>query len=163
MDYSKAYADTALRGVHTRRSSRGSGFTLVELLLVVSLLTALAGGAAFVAFGFKASTDLRLSVTIIEQAVQSARFYAFSGRAGDPWGIKVLSDEVVVFRGTTYADRTLGQDEVVPFPSTLSLSGIDEVTFSQFSGLPNITGSIGLQNSAGTEGLVLNEQGIITD
>jgi prepilin-type N-terminal cleavage/methylation domain-containing protein len=143
------------------RATQNAGFTLFELLLTISLLAALTGGVAFATNEFRESHDLRLATTIVEHSVRSAKLYAHSGKNDAAWGVKILPDGATVFRGDSYAGRIASADESIPFPSSITISGIEELVFSRLSDTPNPVGSIMLTNASGNTVLTVNTHGIV--
>jgi prepilin-type N-terminal cleavage/methylation domain-containing protein len=114
--------------------SNAHGFTLVEMLLSVSIITLLVG----------------ISVPV---------YASFVGRT---WGVSVLSDRAVVIKGTTYATRDAAFDETIPFGGGVT-STANEITFAKLSGTPTTTGGVTVtQNSTNdTRTVNINAKGTV--
>jgi Tfp pilus assembly protein FimT len=144
-----------------RQIQRTGGFTLFELLLTISLLAALAGGIAFATNEFRSAHDLRLASSIVEHSVRNAKLYAHSGRNNDSWGVKILPSGATLFQGNSYTSRTQSTDESILFPSSVDISGIEEIVFNRISETPSSSGTITLSNTSGNTTLTVNTHGII--
>ncbi len=110
------------------------GFTITEILVVMSILTVLAG------LGFSSATALRNVIAErgarqVESLFLTAAGRAKSGVGGTAWGIYLHYDastrkasQATVYSGATYASRDASKDAVFPLDGTLrfttvSLSG----------------------------------------
>ena len=52
------------------------------------------------------------------------------------------AEEGILFEGETFASRTLSSDELFPLPSSVTVSGLLEVTYSRVDGIPSAEGDI---------------------
>lgn len=136
------------------------GFTMLEVLVVVSILATLFG------LGFSASNTLKNVIAArgarqVESLLLTAAGKARSGVGGTSWGLYVFYDPATrkaagatIFSGTSYATRDATQDMVFPLDASLRLrtvllsgggasAGNDhEVVFSAFSGATTQYGSL---------------------
>lgn len=136
------------------------GFTMLEVLVVVSLMTALFG------VGFSASGTLKNVIAArgarqVESLLLTAAGKARSGVGGSSWGLYVFYDpttrkaeSATIFSGASYAARDAAKDMVFPLDGSLRLrtvllsgsgasAGNDhEVVFSAFSGTTAQYGSL---------------------
>lgn len=136
---------TAL-GVHPVKGM--SGFTLIEMLLSVAIISILVTISLPVYNTFAVRNDLDLAGQQLVGALRRAQMYARGMDDDSAWSVRIESTAVTLFKGTTFATRDTGYDEATSLPGTITVSGLSEVQFSKFSATPNTTGSITLTSSA---------------
>jgi len=153
----------ALRNFRWPRKNQ-SGFTLLEILLVVGLLVAVAGLSVPIYQSFQVTNDLDIAVNTIAQSSRRAQILAQSGEGDKNWGIYMDSSIIVVFRGDAYAGRPQVDqdlDEEFDVPATITIPQ-SEVVFSKISGDPNTTIAITVTASNGnTREVSINEVGMV--
>lgn len=142
--------------------SNAHGFTLVEMLLSVSIITLLVGISVPVYASFVGRNDLDLARQGIVESLRRAQTYARAVEGDSTWGVSVLSDRAVVFKGTTYATRDAAFDETIPFGGGVT-STANEITFAKLSGTPTMTGGVTVtQNSTNdTRTVNINAKGTV--
>lgn len=141
--------------------SNQQGFTLLEMLLSVSILTLLVGIASPIYGAFVNRNDLDLTAQSIAQQLRRAQTYARSVSYDDQWGVSVQSSQAVLYRGTSYAARTTAFDESTTI-SNITMSGLTEVNFAKLSATPNTTGTITLTASTGdVRTITINAKGMV--
>ena len=138
------------------------GFTLIEVLLSVAILTLLTGLSLPVYETFVRRNDLDLTTQSIVASVRRAESYARGVNGDSTWGIEFLSSGVTLFQGATYASRNSAFDETIPLPNSLSISGTTEVVFSKLSAAPSTTGSVTLSGTTNdTRTITINAKGMV--
>ena len=151
-----------------RTSRRGEGFTLIEVLLVLAVISMIVGATLFFDVNGYRGDSFRAERNNLVVALQSARADALNnvnqhkhGVAINPAGYKGY----VIFEGDTYAssDVTSRKDIPASYPVTLDVSSPSEVVFSQLSGNANMSGELilldTLRNASTT--IVINYEGKI--
>lgn len=142
---------------------KSGGFTLLEVLLSVALLGLIAALSAPMYLSFQNRNDLDIAVSTSAQSLRRAQMLAQASTDDDAWGVKLESPNLIIFRGTSFAARDTNFDEVYPLSSTLVFSGVTEIVFTKFSGLPTApsVGTIILTNiNNETRNIVINDQGM---
>lgn len=125
-----------------------SGFTLIEVLLSLALVSLIAGILVPAYHLLQARNDIDMATTIISQTLYRAQTLSRSVAGDSAWGVYVEQGRVVLFSGASYVTRDETFDEEFRISPALSLSGLQEFTYEKFSGLPL---------SSGTTTLTLNE------
>lgn len=138
------------------------GFTLLELLLAVAIIVGLGFLSAPVYIQYQTNNDLLLARDIAAQSFRRAQLYAQGSKGDSGWGVYVGSGLLTVFRGSSYATRDTGFDEVYDISSALSVSGDTEVIFDSVTGETASGGLITFTspyNQSAT--VVFNEKGAV--
>lgn len=139
------------------------GFTLIEVLLSVAIISILVGIAMPVYSGFAQRNELDTTTQTLGQALRRAETYARSGKSDGPWGVAVSTSTFTVFQGATYASRNTALDEAVTVPGSITLAGTSEIIFARLSGIPASTASITLNsNTNTTRGVSVNAKGMVS-
>lgn len=128
-----------------------TGFTLMEILLVVALMGVLAGASMPVYRFFQQKNDLDIAAMAVAQTLRKAKVYAEGSNSDSAWGAKILSGNIVMFKGNTYASRDTAFDESFEISPAVAFSGQSETVFSGVPSVPNASGTLVLssaQNSA---------------
>lgn len=138
------------------------GFTMVELLLSVAILTALTGLSLPLYESFNRRNDLDLTTHSVAAAIRRAEAYSRGARGDSAWGVEFLSTGITLFKGTTYSSRDTSFDETLSLPGSVTASGLTELTFTKLSGQPNTTGSLTLQSTTNTSRTItVNVEGMV--
>jgi Tfp pilus assembly protein FimT len=142
------------------RSRRGIG--LIEVLLVIALML-LSAGVGIPAFSsLQRQNDADLASETIVQTLRRAQLNAGSVLNDSPWGVYIGQGTITLFEGSSYAARVPSSDEVFEIPTTVSLSGLNEVVFAGIMVKTTNTGAIVI-NSPGSASrtIEINEFGML--
>ncbi len=161
--------------VFTNKKIAAAGFTLIEMLIVIGIMTSLGGVALVVsmnnyhAYAFRAERDTLVSL------LQKARSQSMSNLClgasmscmnGRPHGVYISAGQYTVFQGQTYAARDSAIDEIYLMRGVdvMTRSGsLTEVVFAQLSGDVALPGYITFLNSDGhVSTTTITSQGAIT-
>lgn len=121
--------------------SNQQGFTLIEMLLSVSIITLLVGISVPVYATFIGRNDLEVTRQGIVESLRRAQTYARAVEGDSTWGVAVVSGKAVLFKGASYAARDTAFDENITINSSITTSGLSEVVFTKLSGAPSATGT----------------------
>jgi type II secretory pathway pseudopilin PulG len=140
---------------------RQRGFTLLEALLSVGLVSIVVGISLPVYQGFQSRTDLEIAT----QSVARANY------EDSQWGIEVIPGTgAVLFKGNSYATRDTVFDQPISVPSTIALtiggamSPGNETVFARITGTPSNTGTVTLTFTRGNDvrTVTLNAAGTVS-
>lgn len=142
---------------------RSHGFTLLEVLLSVTILTMLTGISLPILASVNNRNDLDIMTQNIAMQLRRAQSYAKGMKQDSQWGVRVQSGSTTLFKGTSYAARDTGYDEQTTLPETIVPSGLGETVFAKLSGAPSTTGTITLtlQTNNETRTVTLNAKGMV--
>jgi len=139
------------------------GFTLVELLLSVVIISMLVGASLPVYESFARRNDLDLTAQNLAQTIRRAETYARAVNGDSAWGIEVQTSTITLFQGTVFASRNTAYDEAIAIPASIVPSGLAEIQFTKFSATPNTTGAITLTSTTNDARTVtINAKGVVT-
>lgn len=139
------------------------GFTLLELLLSVAAIGIIAGLSIPFFYGFQTSHDLDIAAQSVAMSLRRAQVLS-QGMDGDsPWGVRVATTSVTLFRGSSFAARNALFDESFSRPETIAASGTVEFVFERFNGLPVSTGTTTLTAQSGQRrDIAVNARGMVS-
>ena len=79
------------------------------------------------------------------------------------WGVHIAFGFMALFKGAGYAVRDSSFDEVLEIPASVKPSGVQEVVFERFTGLPQTLGVITLASYVNeTREIVINAKGMVS-
>jgi len=144
-----------------------SGFTAIELLLTLGIITVSVGLSIPMYRQYLIRNDLEIARQNVAQGIQRAKFLSQVSMNDSGWGFSTdaLPGRGVLFMGDNYATRDTDFDEMYTLPSTIEVTGLTEVGFSKIDGLPDQTGIITLRALNGEERTIsvnLGEEGNVS-
>lgn len=138
------------------------GFTLLEVLLSLALISLIIGMGAPLYQSFQVRNDLHVSVVTLANALRRAETLARGGDGDTSWGVHIESGAITVFRGASFSVRDAAYDETFTVPTSISPSGMLEFVFSRFTGFPSASGTTTLTSSIGeTRTVTVNTKGMV--
>ncbi len=142
---------------------RKDGFTLIEVLLALALITILLGFSAPMYQAFQTKQHLLSAAEMTAQALRRAQALAEASDGDASWGVSTASGNVVLYQGASYAARDASYDETYELPDSVVASGLSEIVFTRFTGLPTTIGSMTFTSSSNeSRSISINEQGIVS-
>ena len=132
------------------------GYTLVELLIAVAVLTVILIISATTFYNLTKKSDLDASRDNIISVLNIARNKALASEGAKQYGVyfdtSTSPDKYILFQGPNYAGRDVSFDEVCDLVSSIEISNIsfngngDEVVFKRLDGSTDNYGSITIQS-----------------
>ncbi len=146
----------------SRFSNNKLGFTLLELLLTIGLMGALAGISLPIYRNLMKKNDLDIAATTVALSLRRAQLLSQAVDGDTTWGVKIQSGSIVVFKGTTYAARDTAYDESFDLQSSISPSGTTEYVFSKFSGNLSATATATLSSESDSRNITVTTKGRVS-
>lgn len=138
------------------------GFTLLEIVLTVSIIGALMALAIPVYQSFQVKNDLDIAAQTMAQSLRRAQVLAQAVEGDASWGVQASLGSIVLFKGANFATRAINFDETFEVPGSITPSGLLEVVFAKFSGLPQNTGTTTLTTVTNeTKTITINAKGTV--
>ena len=145
---------------------REKGMTMIELLIIIVLVSALVAISVPIYSNLRVSSKLNESTNLLIQTLRTAKERSSARLNNIEHGIKLETNYYTIYYGTSYTTRTQDYDRDITLTGidlswTLSGTGDnDDINFSKGLGIPNKTGSITLTDVAGnTKNITINEIG----
>ncbi len=140
-----------------------AGFTILEVMLAIALITVIAGIGIPVYQTFQVKNDLDVTVNIWTQTIARAEVLSQGVDGDTTWGVKVQSGNIILFKGASFATRDVDFDESFDVPTSITASGLTEIVFNKFSGFPQSTGTTTFDSTIGESRTVtINSKGTLT-
>lgn len=137
------------------------GFSLLEVLLSVAIISFLAGLSMPIYAGFHTRNSMDLAAQSIAQALRRAEAYSQAVKGDSQWGVRVASGTATLYKGSSYALRDTAYDENITIPGNVAVSGLSEVVFTKLSGAPSTTGTVTLSTTNQTRNISINAKGMV--
>jgi prepilin-type N-terminal cleavage/methylation domain-containing protein len=152
-----------------RHSDTSRGFTLIEVLTVMTMLTLIAGLALVMNFddyrSFLFRDERNLLVTVLQKARSQALSNVCLGTSctdGQMHGVHIASGRYTIFQGATYnpADAT---NQVITGNAAMTITPTtQDVVFAQLSGRVVSDWSVSIQDPSGHTAIIgVNKEGRI--
>lgn len=143
---------------------KNSGFTLVEILVVLAIVGVIFLAGAFVDLNSLHREILTTEQTILVSLLESARNRAMNNLEHSKHGIHIDEDFFVLFVGSDYTPED-NLNEKTKRNKNISITtvpeNINEVIFDQISGDPNILVDFYLNDGIRTKSIKVKEGGLI--
>ena len=140
------------------------GFTIIEVLLSVSILAFLSLGSITVFQSFQRTNDLNVTINLLSHTLRRAQGLAQASDGDSTWGVALQTQTITLFKGGSYATRDSNFDELLDVAAGITMSGLSEVVFSKVSGDPQATGTTTLQIAElnETRAVNINAKGMVS-
>lgn len=146
-----------------RHSSTSKGFTLIEVIITVGILSLIVGIGFFNLTGFKSKHSFDLDAENITASIRNAHNRALLGEGGVSWGMRFVSTSsggsYEIFSGTEYASSTVISKDNLSIASRLTNppSGFSKtIIFTPITGMPGGGDSIVLKRTSGSDVYVIS-------
>lgn len=143
---------------------RARGFTLIEVLLSVSIISILIGLSLPIYGAYNNRNNLDLTSQGIAEMMRRAMTYSRGARMDDSWGVHVETGSATLFKGVTYATRDTTYDELTSIPSSFVVAGVVDISFAKMTGLPSTTGvtTITIPGVSESRSVTINAEGMVS-
>lgn len=139
----------------------GSGFTIVELLVVVAIFVLLLSATGPIYRRVQDKQQSAADSASIVQVLRRAQQLAATASKDSGWGVKIAVQKATIFSGSNYAGRNPAYDEAIKYYSVSGVAGTSEYVFNKLTGSPVATGTTTLTTRWGTENIIVNAKGMV--
>lgn len=137
------------------------GFTLVEVIITLTILGIILGFTAPVAWSFFQRVELSSEIKNHIAYLKLARSYAMANYNQAPHGVFIATTSTTVFQGVSYAARNAGRDLLFPRSRIVTATSTAyEIIFSPLSGTTT-PATTTISNIYGSREIVINSEGKI--
>ncbi|MBI2484163.1 prepilin-type N-terminal cleavage/methylation domain-containing protein [Candidatus Uhrbacteria bacterium] len=162
------------REASSARIEQSRGFTLVELVIVLSIFLLLTVGSFSLFRNLQVSTNLNEQSAALIHALRAAQAQSLYGKGDNDHGIFFTAapdgeEQIVSYEGPSHAARVPGSEVIYLFPSSIALSrqlstSTPEIVFARNTGAPSATGTITLDlDGVGSRTISLNRLGTVEE
>lgn len=145
------------------------GFTLIEVLIVVAIAVILFSVAVTPFFGLNSRQALLKESSNVVAILEHSRSMTLSSKGGEPHGVHLESDRVVLFTGDAYVlddpdNISIRLNSLVSISNVSLTGGATDVVFELQTGETNVSGSVTLSlvaSSTQAKTININSTGII--
>lgn len=142
--------------------NKQTGFTLLELLLVVAMIGLIAMFSVSLGSGFIWRTDLSSAQSSLVASLRRAQVLARSQADDIDWGVHIENNQLTIFQGNNFPSRNVSQDEEYNLGSVV-VSAPTEVIYHKFSGAPYENSyTISLASNGEISVININSEGMIS-
>ncbi|HEX9008081.1 MAG TPA: prepilin-type N-terminal cleavage/methylation domain-containing protein [Patescibacteria group bacterium] len=137
------------------------GFTIIELIIVVSLVGILTGVATPFLSAFILRDNWHVASDRIVSELRKAQAYAMDGKTvagSNVWGVCMIGNTFRLFNGNCNSPN---QNEDYLIPNGVSITGLTTLTFGNLRGEPSTTSFLNISTNLGTTTITLNAAGMI--
>jgi prepilin-type N-terminal cleavage/methylation domain-containing protein len=170
--FTQHYSSNKKKGFTQHYSSNkksSAGFTLVELLIVITISLIVLAVAVPIYGNLQGSAQINDVTSGITQAVRTARERSINRLDNSSHGvyidIAVGDDSYILYQGDSYATRDSSYDRSTPLDSVITLSTTltaNDINFSKGLGVPNNSGTITITHDVnGSETITINSIGSV--
>lgn len=162
MVYQTKYNNKYLvNGSRINDARANGGFSLLELLIVISIFAIFASMTTSTYYSMRSNTNLELATGSLVEAVRFAESSAQSGKGDSKWGVKILANQIVIFKGDSYVGRFVASDTIFDLSNGIITSGLSEIVFDKITGGTTMVGTVVLSNGTDSKSIVINEKGTV--
>lgn len=136
-----------------------SAFTLIETLLSISILVILLSLPISLSFLSINSFDLNSDYILAKSVLTKARSQAINNLSDSEYGVKINSNNIILFKGASFSTRDTNFDDTYDFKS--SLTGTGEIVFLHNTGFIINDASITITNGSNNKNIVINTKGSV--
>jgi len=137
--------------------------TLVEVMLAIAVLVIIMGVSAPIYGSLQTKSDVEMATNQLIQSLRRAQILARASKGDSNWGVKIETGAITTYQGTSFSTRNPNSDERTAISPLTLISGLDEINFSKFSGLPAQSGAITLTlDNRETKTININAKGTIS-
>ncbi len=138
----------------------GEGFTLIEIIVTLSIAAVIFTLATFVSMDLYRGNSLDGQRDMLVGILQRARGQAMNNINQSPHGVHMSGNGYTLFQGLDWQDRLSVLDINFP-PDAASFFGISDVVFNQLSGSSGTVGDIVISQNNKQLTVSINSQGQI--
>ncbi len=134
--------------------SKEKGFTLIETVIVLGVITIAAGTLMFVDLTSYNASQFQSATNNLISVLQTARASSLNNVDQSAHGVAIFPSDhptsYVIFEGPSYASRIIAKDEIIDSDYSIDFGNISlkEIVFDQLSGNVQQNGNINLVDRA---------------
>lgn len=140
---------------------KSAGFTLLEMLLVITIITILMAVSVPLYASLSNRNQLQVSTSLLAQDLYQAQANSRAELNNSAWGVAINGQTITLFQGNSYASRSTAQDVNYVVPTAIQMSGNSQIVYSRLYGLPTATANFSLSGAGQTMPMAVNSKGMV--
>src|SRR3990167_9386819 len=141
-------------------AKQNHGFTLMEVLLVVAIISILTMVSAPVVLTLQRTNELDVAANTLAQYLYQAQGYSREEAHDCSWGVTIHAQDLTLFCGNSYVTRNPNFDNSYEIPANVKVGQNQEIIYDKLTGHPQTTGSYELSVSRQTSTVSVNSKGM---
>jgi prepilin-type N-terminal cleavage/methylation domain-containing protein len=137
------------------------GFTLTEILVVIGIFALLSILLVPLGLNYYQREVLNKTDDQLVWVLKEARDNALNQNGGSSFGVYIAAHSFTLFRGISFSQRVAADDLNYSFPSSIAVTGLQEIVFLPNNGTTSTIGKISLSNGQYQRDILINELGVI--
>lgn len=139
------------------------GFTLIEVLLTISLV-AIAAMMSSIFYGrFIFSQSIMVVSDQLEGSLREAQAYSMAGKDNVQWGVAIEAQNIILFQGDSFATRDREMDTVSTIDHGVTVAASSETVFARMTGVPDTQTVFVISDGHETKTYTLGASGALTE
>lgn len=143
------------------QARHAKGFSLVETLLIMSLVGIILAASIPAYQKIQTENDLTIAFSTLTQALRLAQLKAQAVEQDSGWGIHGEPGIITIFKGASFATREQTLDETYQINKKINIAAPTDFFFLPFSGRPQTPGAWQISNSSQTRSISVNQLGTL--
>lgn len=135
---------------------------MLEVTLSISILVLIFGMSMPMYRIFMIRNDLDIATMTVVQDLRRAQTLSQITDGDSEWGVHIGIGSILIYKGLSYATRDTAFDEDTSISSSIIISGLNDITFTKQTGMPQSTGTTTLTSYANeTRNITINQKGMV--
>lgn len=134
------------------------GYSLIELLLVVTLIIILGASTTPFLSNFIQRSAMETTKFRFVSFLRKAQANTMDGKLGSNWGVCLSSGVLRLYAGSCVSPTQSFTHEI---PNTISVSGFSDLEFSSIRGEPSTTATVTFSSDIDTQTVTINSVGMV--
>lgn len=139
---------------------RRAGFTLIELIIVVAIISMLGSFVSFAIISFLGQNNLKNTTEQLASTLKTAQQQSMAGKNNSSWGVRISSGNIILFSGSSYASRNPAFDVTYTVPPTISIPSTD-IVFEKITGNTNSSYILAITGQNDSSTVIVNQLGTV--
>jgi len=138
---------------------KNPGFTLIEVMIVILIVTIVAGLGLFFGLDFYRTYAIDSERDTLVSALRRSRMRALDNVNGAPHGLKIGAQNFILYTGNSYAGRNPAFDESISRSAAVNIAGLDDIVFGSLSATSSYSGTVTLSDGVRQRTININYEG----
>jgi prepilin-type N-terminal cleavage/methylation domain-containing protein len=140
-----------------------SGFSILELLVTIALISMLFGMTVPIGIDFIAKNNITVAKETVVNTLRTAQHNSINLEQSSNWGVYTQQNSLIMYMGDTYATRDTDFDLLNQLPSGIAITSGMDINFTQLSGDTSANSNIVVSSArAKSKTVQINTEGVVS-